>query len=106
MKEINYSRISKKIKELRIEKNLTQEYVAQMADVNTSHICNIENGRVKVSLSTLVQICNALDVTVDYILSNEYTHPDTALEQEVLKELRLCSPENKEKILKIIKILQ
>lgn len=106
MKDIDFSRISSKLKELRIERNLTQEFVAQKADVNTSHICNIENGRVKVSLSTLVQICNALDVTVDYILSDEYTQPDSALEQEVLKELRLCSPENKEKILKIIKILQ
>lgn len=106
MKDIDFSRISSKLKELRIERNLTQEFVAQKADVNTSHICNIENNRVKVSLSTLVQICNALDVTVDYILSDEYTHPDSALEQEVLKELRLCSPENKEKILKIIKIMQ
>ena len=106
MKDIDFSRISSKLKELRIERNLTQEFVAQKADVNTSHICNIENNRVKVSLSTLVQICNALDVTVDYILSDEYTHPDSALEQEVLKELRLCSAENKEKILKIIKILQ
>ena len=106
MKDLDFEIIGKKIKEIRLDKKLTQEYVAETADVNTSHISNIENNRVKVSLSTLVQICNALDVTVDYILSDEYTHPDSALEQEVLKELRLCSPENKEKILKIIKILQ
>ena len=101
MKDLDFEIIGKKIKEIRLDKKLTQEYVAETADVNTSHISNIENNRVKVSLSTLVQICNALDVTVDYILSDEYTHPDSALEQEVLKELRLCSPENKEKILKI-----
>lgn len=106
MKDLDFEIIGKKIKEIRLDKKLTQEYVAETADVNTSHISNIENNRVKVSLSTLVQICNALDVTVDYILSDEYTQPDSALEQEVLKELRLCSPENKEKILKIIKILQ
>lgn len=106
MKNINYPEISQKLKELRLSKNLTQEYVANVADVNTSHICNIENNRVKVSLSTLVQICNALDVSVDYILSNEYTHPDSALEQEILRELSHCSKEDKEKILKIIKIFQ
>lgn len=106
MKDIDYLKISKKIKELRLSKKLTQEYVANVADVNTSHICNIENNRVKVSLSTLVQICNALDVSVDYILSDEYTHPDSALEQEILRELGYCSKEDKEKILKIVKIFQ
>lgn len=106
MKDLDFESIGKKIKEIRLDKKLTQEYVAETADVNTSHISNIENNRVKVSLSTLIQICNAPDVTVDYILSDEYTHPDSVLEQEILKEFRLCSPENKEKILKIIKIMQ
>ena len=84
MKEISFEKISKKIKNLRISKGLTQEYVANMADVNTSHISNIENNRVKVSLSTLVQICNALDTTVDYILSDEYVSPASAIEKEIL----------------------
>ena len=70
MKEINFTRIGAKIREIRLSKGLTQEYVANVADVNTSHISNIENNRVKVSLSTLVQICNAMNTTVDYILSN------------------------------------
>ena len=77
-----------------------------MADVNTSHISNIENNRVKVSLSTLVQICNALNVTVDYILSEEYKEPSTAIEQEILHELKLCSDDTKEQVLKIVKALQ
>ena len=56
MKSIDFSRISRKLKELRISKNLTQEYVANMADVNVSHISNIENNRVKISLQTLVHV--------------------------------------------------
>lgn len=38
MKEINFEQIGKKLKEIRISKGLTQEYIANMADVNTSHI--------------------------------------------------------------------
>ena len=61
MKELDFPKIAKKLKETRISKNMTQEYIANIADVNVSHISNIENNRVKVSLSTLVQMCNALD---------------------------------------------
>ena len=106
MNDLNFKQIGEKIKKIRLSKNLTQEYIANMADVNTSHISNIENNRVKVSLSTLVQICNALNVTVDYILSEEYKEPSTAIEQEILDELKLCSDDTKEQVLKIVKALQ
>ena len=106
MKELNFEKIGKKIKETRISRHLTQEYVANATDVNTSHISNIENNRVKVSLSTLIKICNALNITVDYILAEEYKQPSSAIEQEILHELNLCSDETKEQILKIVKALQ
>lgn len=80
MKSIDFAHIGRKLKELRISKNLTQEYIANMADVNVSHISNIENNRVKISLPTLVHICNALNTTVDYVLAEEYTQPATAIE--------------------------
>ena len=105
MQEINFETIGRKIKEIRLSKGLTQENVADVADVNTSHISNIENFRVKISLTTLVKICNTLDTTVDYILANEYSDSSSALDQEILKELQACDQEKKEKILQIIRIL-
>lgn len=104
MKEINFNQISKKIRDTRITEGLTQEYLANASDVNVSHISNIENNRVKVSLPTLVAICNALDVTVDYILSTEYT-TESSLDNEILKKLQTLTDEQKEKILKIIDII-
>lgn len=106
MKSIDFSRISRKLKELRISKNLTQEYVANMADVNVSHISNIENNRVKISLPTLVNVCNALDTTVDYILADEYKNPSSVIEQEILREVHSCTAETQEQILKIIRALK
>ena len=106
MKEINFENISRKLKEVRLSKGLTQEYIADMADVNTSHISNIENNRVKISLSTLIHACNALNVTVDSILADEYNEPSSALEHEILHELQSCSLETQKQILKIIKSLR
>lgn len=106
MKNLDFEKIGRTLKELRIRKNLTQEYVADIADVNTSHISNIENNRVKVSLTTLVQICNALNTTVDYILADEYNMPSTAIEQEILKVVHSCTADTQIQILKIVKALQ
>ena len=102
MDTLNFEQIGEKLKKIRLSKNLTQEYIANAADVNTSHISNIENNRVKVSLSVLVQICNALDT----ILSDEYNDSSSAIEQEILHELHSCNNETKEQILKIVKALQ
>lgn len=107
MNKLNFEHIAKKIRETRISKEYTQEYLAAKVGINTSHICNIENGRAKVSLSALVGICNALDVTVDYMLSDEYTTVShSSLENEILKEIKKCDALTKEKILRIVQILQ
>lgn len=106
VKNIDFKALGIKLREIRISKGLTQEYVATMANVNTSHISNIENNRVKISLITLVNVCNALEVTVDFVLANEYISADSSIEKEILKELQLCSLETKTQILKIVKALQ
>ena len=87
MIELDFSVIGQRIKEVRSERNLTQEYIANMTGVNVSHISNIETNKVKVSLTLLVSICNALDCTLDYILQNEYHNPTSVLEKELQETL-------------------
>lgn len=105
MNDINYEHISKKIRELRLSKGLTQEYLAAMANVNTSHISNIENNRVKISLTTLVHVCKALETTVDYILADEYDDSGSTYDKLILNELKHCDSKTKEQILEIIQVL-
>lgn len=104
MQELNFEDIGKNIRDSRIQHHYTQEYVANRIGVNVSHISNIENNRVKVSLTMLVAICNVLNLTVDYILQKEYTVSD-AIDHEIMKELSSCTPDQKEKILRIIQVL-
>lgn len=106
MQELDFEIIGKKLREIRLSKGFTQEYVANKVDVNTSHISNIENNRVKVSLSALVNICNALETTVDYVLNNQYTDSGSVLNQNILNELQKCDEDMKERILKIIQVLE
>lgn len=105
MKELDFSKIGAKIRETRISKGLTQEYIAETSDVNVSHISNIENNKVKISLTLLVNICNALDTTVDYILSSEYGQPESSTEKELAHVVHNLSNEKQEILLRIAKVL-
>lgn len=103
--EIDYVKLGLKIKEIRQSRGLTQDNLAEMVGCNISHISNIENNHTKVSLNVLLSIANALHTSIDYILSNQYSNPSSALDNEILNSLKKCDYQTKEKILKIIEIL-
>ncbi len=103
--EIDYAQLGIKIKEIRQSKGLTQDILAEMVSCNTSHISNIENNHTKVSLNVLLAIANALNTSIDYLLSNQYGNSSLALDNEILRAITNCTDEKKEKILKIIEIL-
>ena len=105
MDNLDFAFIGKRIKEVRTEKHLTQDYLANVTGVNVSHISNIETNKVKVSLTLLVQICNALDVTLDYLLENEYHNPTSALEKELLNTVKNMPNDKQETLLRIANVL-
>lgn len=74
MRDLNFKAIGVKIKERRQELGITQEYVANMLDVNPSHISNIECGRANPSLTALVEIANILQCSVDLFIGEEYSY--------------------------------
>ena len=64
--EIDYKAIGQRIKIARIKKGITQEAVADLIDITPAHMSNVETGKTKVSLPTLIEIANALSVSVDF----------------------------------------
>ena len=99
--EIDYKELGLRIKQIRQSQNLTQDNLAEMVSCNTSHISNIENNHTKVSLNVLLAIANALNTSIDYLLSNQYENSSMALDNEILRAIRNCDNEKKEKILKL-----
>jgi len=105
VEDLDFSFIGKRIKEVRTDKHLTQEYVANITGVNVSHISNIENDKVKISLTLLVKVCNALGVSMDYLLQNEYQNPTSGIETELLLVLKELPKDKQETLLRIAKVL-
>lgn len=105
LQEIDYAKLGIKIKEVRQSRGMTQDCLAELVGCNTSHISNIENYHTKVSLNVLFAIANALNTSIDYLLSDQYINTSLALGNEISRMLQKCSNEKKEKILKIIEII-
>lgn len=65
---MDLTRIGQRIKRCRQEKMLTQEKFAEMVGVSAHYIYEIEHGTKTMSLYTLDNIVECLNVSVDYLL--------------------------------------
>ena len=62
---INYQRIGKKIRELRIKRKLSQETLAELCNLSSSYISYIETGKKRLSFATLEKLSKYLNFDID-----------------------------------------
>lgn len=55
------NKVGNRIKELRLSKKLSQEALANIAEVDRTYMTSVENGRRNISVVTLEKIIKALD---------------------------------------------
>jgi transcriptional regulator with XRE-family HTH domain len=79
---LNYAMIGKKIKEVRQHRKLSQLELSEMADISPTFLSYIETGSKRLSIDTLVQIANALQVTPAVLLENVLDVKEPALNEE------------------------
>lgn len=88
--ELDYKAIGKRIKFARISADMTQEQLCGKIDLSPSHMSNIETGTTKVSLTTIVNIANALSVTVDDLLCDSVKSARPQFERDIQRQLDTC----------------
>ena len=96
-KQINVD-IGSRIKQARNQKRITQEQLADMVDVSVQYVSDLERGVTGSSVSTIIRICQVLDVSSDYLLLGKTSNPDPVLEQK----LQNVTPRQKAAILEIL----
>lgn len=62
---------SKRLKELRIEKELSQSELAKLLGVTKQNISDCENGKSETSFEMAIKIAKTFDVTVGQLLGVE-----------------------------------
>jgi transcriptional regulator with XRE-family HTH domain len=66
-------KVGQRIKELRKEVNLSQEALANKAEVDRTYVTDVENGRRNISVKILEKIIAALEVSfTDFFTSKDF----------------------------------
>ncbi len=88
---INYKTIGMKIRERRLHAGLSQERLAELCDVGTTHISHIETGNCIPSLRTFIAIVNSLSCSADELLCDELNKAEQTYSTEISKILEDCT---------------
>lgn len=102
---IDYSMIGKRLKNFRVAAQLTQEKVAEAADITTVYLSRIENGKVTPTLETLATICSVINADLGTVISGCQCNNKDYGNDIVVELFSACSPEVKPVALKILKEL-
>lgn len=103
---INYSLIGNRIKSARKAKGLSQSELSELIDKSVGYMSYIETGSKKPSLETLIQIANALDVTIDELLSDNLAAASPVSNTQINQLLSDCSAFEKKVILLSVQSLK
>lgn len=99
--EIDYATVGLRIRGLRVKMGLSQEALAEQADLSPTYISHIERAEKKPSLSALIRLAAALGVTLDFILAGSQPADTSAYMADVQSLLENCSLTERRIVLKV-----
>ena len=97
--------VGQRIKAARETKNLTQEELAALVNLSTTHVSVIERGLKVTKLDTFVAIANALDVSADALLIDVVTHSVTGVTNELSDMIGKLPKDEQKRILNAVRAL-
>lgn len=67
-KHLDYTALGRRVRELRRDRGMTQEALAELAGISISFVGHIERAEKLASLETIVRLSDVFDVPTDYLL--------------------------------------
>ncbi len=102
---IDYLSIGKRIRAYRRSIGMTQELLAEKVNVSPPYISRIENGSSSPSLQTLVDICNALDITIDEVMQDSLSAARKHISRHLDELLKDCTTAEMNMIVNVVRVL-
>lgn len=102
----DYRTVGERIRQRRMELNLTQMELAERINRVTKYCADIERGYCGMSIETLISFCRALEVSPTTLLFGEAvaSFDTTDTTAQIISALPECTEEQKLTILQIIRL--
>jgi transcriptional regulator with XRE-family HTH domain len=91
--QIDYLDIGQRIRAERTKQKISQEKLAEMVGVGTTHISHIETGNTIPSMKAFIAIINALNLSSDELLRNHILKAKHIFEGELSDIVKDCTDE-------------
>ena len=95
---MNQLALGRRIHTARRERGLTGEKLSELCSINAVYLRQIESGLKTPSLPVFVSICQALNVSPEYLLAEELPGCDDVSSEELFRRLRSVPPKQAELI--------
>lgn len=100
---LNYYEIGQRIRKYRKACQLSQEELADRVNISATHMSHIETGNTKLSLTVLVALAAALEVSTDELLFGNDLSSGRAAQNEMTELLETCSPRQAQVLRELIR---
>lgn len=102
---VDYKLIGKRLQIHRQNQGLTQEFVAEKAEITTVYLSKIENGHVRPTIDILSTICSIIGCDLGSIFLNTTPASNQYENEHVIKLFNTCSPKVKTIALELLERL-
>ena len=97
--------IGNNIHQYRIKMKLTREQLAEKSHITASHLYQLEIGNSVPSIITIIDICNALNITVAQLTDNLLYNDVNKYIELISKDFNKLSEHNKNAVINLIENL-
>ncbi|MEG1459126.1 MAG: helix-turn-helix transcriptional regulator [Acetivibrio sp.] len=104
--KVNYLDIGKRIRTARLAKGLSQEQLAELVGVGTTHISHIETGNTIASMKLFIAIVDTLEVSADALLCDNLEKSKDIFMGEIAGEVKDCSEKEIRFLAEMIKAMK
>lgn len=104
---IDYIRsISENIRRLREERGMTQDELAELADISLSHLSKVESGSRTIGMKTYVKILDALDAVPILVMETGRVEKQAELLLRFIYLLKECSEAEAEFLMNTVETMK
>ncbi len=98
--------IGKNINKYRVDMKLTREQLAEKSHITASHLYQLEIGNSVPSIITIIDICNALNITIAQITDNILYDNVNKFTELISNNFNKLSEKDKKTIIQLIKYME